>query len=181
MNELCKHSSKQLGLIFRKFYIRHSSSSTLMRLYVSCVRSRLEYACPAWDPHFVTLISALENTQKYVLRIFTKNWSGDYSSLLECTDLPKLSVRRCYLKLCLFYQVKNGTFTFPNVPLRRHYILPCLRSFESIQFECPVVHTDAFKFSYFPHAISLWNSLPVDIQCCPSLYSFKRNVVSIFV
>ena len=48
-----------------------SSTCTFMSVFLSSVYAVLDqYACPAWDSHFVTLISALENIQKYALREF---------------------------------------------------------------------------------------------------------------
>ena len=45
---------------------------------------------------------------------------------------------------------------------------------DSILFERPAVNTDAYKFSFLPHAISTWNALPPDIQNSSSLYSIHN-------
>ena len=48
IEETCKSASKQIGLIYRIFYL-HSSQATLRSLYVSLVHSKLEYAAPVWS------------------------------------------------------------------------------------------------------------------------------------
>ena len=84
---ICKNARRKLGLMYRLFY-QHSSTVTLRQLYISCVRSQLEYACPVWDPHHATVVAALDKVQKFALRLCTTNWShSNYSSLLEQCDL----------------------------------------------------------------------------------------------
>ena len=137
---ICKNARKKLGFMYRLFY-QHSSLATLKELYISCVRSQLEYACPVWDPHLRTAVAALEKVQKFALRLCTKKWAhSNYSSLLEQCYLPTLETRRLYLKLCYLYQVINGNFTFPNAPLVRCALPPVLRNAGSIrlkrQYDC---------------------------------------------
>ena len=86
IEETCKGASKQIGLIYRLFCL-HSSQATLRSLYVSLVRSKLEYAAPVWDPQQSTLCHTLEKTKKFALKVFTKNWSS-YANHLNLTNLP---------------------------------------------------------------------------------------------
>ena len=67
IEETCKSASKHFVLIYRIFYL-HSSQATLRSLYVSLVRSKLEYAAPVWDPQQTTLRHTLEKTKKCVLK-----------------------------------------------------------------------------------------------------------------
>ena len=140
MEVTCKSATKKLGLAFRKFY-KHSSPAALKQLYLSYVRSQLEYASPVWVPHYSTLISALEKVQKFALRICTRNWNSDYTNLLRDCNLPALSTRRLYLKLCFLHQVINENFVFPNAPLTRRNIPLNLRNSDSLQFKRALVQT----------------------------------------
>ena len=72
VGEACKVTSKQVGVIYRKFY-RHSSSETLLQLYMSFIRPRLEYAAPVWDPNLQTLAYAVEKVQTFALKMCLKN------------------------------------------------------------------------------------------------------------
>ena len=118
VEETCRSTTKQIGMIYRKFY-RFSSQDTLKQLYLSHVRSKLEYAAPVWDPQQVTLSEKLEKVQKFALKVATKTWNSSYDHLLTITNLPALTTRRSreYLKLSYLYQIVNGSFSFPGAPL----------------------------------------------------------------
>ena len=124
---MCRNACKQVGIIYRQFY-GHSSLECLRQLYISLVRSKLEYAAPVWDPHQKTNSHKIEKVQKFALKICTKLWNMDYDSLLDTVDLPSLSTRRLYLKLSYLYQVINGNFKFPDPPLERRICPLNLRS-----------------------------------------------------
>ncbi len=176
IDAMCRNACKQVGILYRQFY-GHSSPDCLRQLYISLVRSKLEYAAPVWDPHQQTSIHKLEKVQKFALRVCTKLWTRDYDSLLDTMDLPSLSIRRLYLKLSYLYQVINGHFKFPVSPLERRVCPLNLRSTANIQFERPICRTNAFANSFFPDVISKWNDLPLELQESISILSFKRNVL----
>ena len=71
IEEICKSSTKQIGMIYRKFY-QYSSQETLLHLYVTLIRTHLEYAAPVWDPSHHSLIHAVE---KFAIRMCFKSWS----------------------------------------------------------------------------------------------------------
>jgi len=48
ISEICSRARRQAGIIYHKFY-GHTSSSTLLQLYLTFVRPLLEYAAPVWD------------------------------------------------------------------------------------------------------------------------------------
>ena len=56
--------------------------------------------------YFKKDIQALENMQKFALRVWSKSWSSDYATLL---DTPTLSDRRETLKLCLLFNILTGS------------------------------------------------------------------------
>ena len=45
-----KKARQKIGILYRKYY-QHATPSTMLQLYLSCIRRDLEYAVPAWDPH----------------------------------------------------------------------------------------------------------------------------------
>ena len=153
-----------LCIILYRFFCQHSS------LYTSYVCSQLEYACPVWDPYQTTAVAALEKVKKFALRLCSKNWlyNCDYSSLLRQCNLPTLESRRLYL-----YQIINRNYTFSNAPLIRCTLPPGLRNTGSTQFKRPICSIDAHLFSFFPHIISKWNTLPCEVQSRDTLSSFK--------
>jgi len=131
----------------------HTSSSTLLQLYLTFLQPLLEYAAPVWDPYQLGLSESL---QKFALRMCMRDWNADYATLLESCNLPTLASRRHYLKLCFLYQVIQGEFDFPGAPIVRRNLplnlrtLPLnLSAFLLLQ---PFVHSNAHQFSFFsPH------------------------------
>ena len=99
--------------------------------------------------------------KKFALKVYTRNWAIDYGSLLKFCNLPTLASRRQYLKLCFLYQVIDGTFIFPNVPIARHSITLNLRGTSSpFLLYRLLTCTNAYQYSFFPTCISLWDKLP---------------------
>ena len=85
-------------------------------VYNSLIRPHLEYACTIWDPHLRKDIQALENVQKFALRVCSKSWSSDYATLLDTLSIPTLSDRRDTLKLCLLFNILTDRVTYPSCP-----------------------------------------------------------------
>ena len=76
-----KHPSIVVGL---------TSSSILpqCRLYLSCIRPHLEYACSVRDPYLTIERSLLEDVQKFACNVWCKNWHIDYESMLTHLNIP---------------------------------------------------------------------------------------------
>ena len=108
---IIKKARKVLGLIYRNFY-RHSSTETILHLYVTLVRPILEYASSIWDPPSPTVSSQLEAVQHFGLKIAFKSWSIPYHHLLNLSHLTSLSHRRFKFKIVLLFKIKeNLSFT----------------------------------------------------------------------
>ena len=87
-------------------YYQHADQQTLRQLYMSIVRPHMEYAAPVWDPHLRKDQDLLESTQKFTCKMMTKTWDRGYDDeLLNMTNLPSLTGRRLYLKLCSLYKI----------------------------------------------------------------------------
>ena len=104
--QISKKARKQAGIIYRTFY-KYSNPDCLKQLYLSFVRSYLEYAAPVWDPYCSSHVDILEKVQKFALRICYKAWKEQYTSLLERSGLQPLAIQRKLLKLCYLYQVMS--------------------------------------------------------------------------
>ena len=172
ISKICNKTRRLVGLIYRKFY-KYSSSETLLKLYTSFIRPHLEYACIAWDPYLKKDITALEDVQKFALKMCTKSWDQDYQTLLTITNLPSLESRRHQAKLCHLFKIANAQTYFPDAPLTNrthHYAVRSSRehSLMPIQF-----HSNQFGKSYFPSTINAWNSLPSSTHSSTSIAAFK--------
>ena len=121
----------------------------MLKLYTSLVRAHTEYTSVIWDPHLSKDILALENTQKFALRVFLKDWRADYDLLLNQAHLPRLSSRRKFLKLCLLYKIFTGKVIYHDFPLVRWSSPYPNRLQNSLQLSPLYARTDYFKFSFF--------------------------------
>ena len=97
---VCAKARRMLGLIYRHFYANCNSAS-LLKLYISLVRPRLEYACPVWSPNSVTAIAQVQRVQKLALKIVSGEWNTGYYDLLARFQIPTLERRRSELSLSL--------------------------------------------------------------------------------
>jgi Reverse transcriptase (RNA-dependent DNA polymerase) len=114
---------------------------TLKALYVSLVRSRLEYACCVWQPFYVVHIDRIERIQekfiKYALRRLGWNANSDlppYHSRCGLINLETLEIRRDIARIMYVFDILSGKvssapllaevgFRIPSYATRRHEFL----------------------------------------------------------
>ena len=174
ITSICSKAKKILGLIYRRFY-GSADQTTLKQLYLSLVHPHLEYACQIWDPHLVKDQKMLENVEKFGCRLAAHHWDASYQELLELFELQPLEQRRLHLKLGLMFKIIHKLCYFPNVPPIRDD-LPSLRDVHSLPLDPPFAHTNAYKYSFFPHTMSAWNSLTNECVTSTSYSSFMRQL-----
>ena len=122
----------------------------------------------------------LERVQKFTLRMCTRDWNADYATLLHSSNLPTLANRRHYLKLCFLYQVIQGQFNLPGAPVVRRNLPLKLKNNSTFLLLRPVTCSNAHQFSFFPHFIYLWNSLPLQyivVTLCTPLNVLYCNLI----
>ena len=107
----------------------------------------------------------------------TMQWDASYQELLvnELFELQPLEQRRLHLKLGLLFKILHQLCYFPSVPTIRN-CMPSLRISHSLQVDPPFAHTNAFKYSFFPHTMSAWNSLSNESVTSSSYSSFMRQL-----
>ena len=93
----------------------YSNAEVMLKLYLTIVRPHLDYAAQVWHPYQAKNITALENVQKFALRICSRSYDTNYQDLLDCYHLPSLENRRIYLSLCTFYKIVNSIIFSPSI------------------------------------------------------------------
>ena len=63
-------------MMYRNLY-EHSSSNTLLKLYLTTIRPYLENVSPVWNPFHKGEIEGIESIQKFTLRMCLKFWNLD--------------------------------------------------------------------------------------------------------
>ena len=137
---ICRKSKQLIGILYRLFYC-HSSPSSLFKLYSTLVCPQLEYCSFVWDPSSSASISKLEDVQFFALKLCSKNWSTNYSSLLQFFNCPLLSSHRTNSKLISLFKILHGHMFFPSNSFRPLIVLPgSLALFTLVSF-LSLIHT----------------------------------------
>jgi len=84
---LLKEAYKTLGLI-RRIFQNARVVQTKKLLYLTLVRSKLQYCSPIWRPQFMNDIKNIENIQRRVTKSILNDYSSDYKSQLIKLNLP---------------------------------------------------------------------------------------------
>ena len=143
------------GFLYRN--LRQCPSHIKAMCYKSMVRPILEYASSVWDPHTNVNIQRLESVQRRAARFCLNDLSrySSVTSMLSTLNLPSLQSRRKSTKLITMYKIINGDLHIPS-----NSLIPNPRDSRSGYFTQLQCRTDSYKFSFFPTAIKLWNTLP---------------------
>ena len=171
--------SKRIGILRSLKY--RLSRSKLRAIYISHIRSKLEYCDVVWDGLCNAAQSmALEQLQRDAIRIFTGltlYCKAEYLYLES--GLDTLKERRKIHRLILLHKILN-TPVLSNLRLR----LPLLlndqqarhgRHVMSFHFEGnPRIET--FKKSFIYLTCSEWNDLPMELRSIRCIHSFKYHI-----
>ena len=99
--------------------------------------------------------------------------------MLTMLDIPLLSSRHVANKLVTLYKIINDYFYFPSnifVPSPSSY---SHRSYPS--FLLPFCRTNYCLYSFVPHVITVWNSLPFCKNCYICSFLQKRYLYPFFL
>ena len=91
--------------------------------------------------------------------------------MLSTLNLPSLQSRRKTAKLIILYKIINGDLHIPS-----NSLIPNPRHSRKGYFTQLQSRTDSYKFSFFPTAIKLWNSLSLPVINSCNLNQFCNNI-----
>lgn len=77
--------------------------------------------------------------------------------------------------LTLFYKIQNNLVDF-KFPKEMSLNTSRCRKSHMLTYNLFPTRIDAFKHSFFPRTIPIWNSLPADVATSHSLASFKERL-----
>ena len=113
-------ANQQLAFVRRN--IRTRSSTTKEKLFNTLVLPHIEYAATVWDPHISNQKHSVEMVQRRAARWVTNRHhnTSSVSGMLYTLGWRSLEHRRATIRLCMLYQIYNGSIGIPHDP----YILP---------------------------------------------------------
>ena len=153
VNAICKKASKRLYAL-RLLRRNALSDSVLVKVYCTCVRPILEYACEVWHNNLpVYLSNQVEQIQKRALRVIFPSLTYDQAMLTA--NLPSLHDRRSTLCNRLFHHMLDPSHKL-NSLVPPHRVNECnLRRNRS--FKVPVCRTDRFHKSFVPSSATIYD------------------------
>ena len=180
IDKIIAKANKTLGMIRR--VTDHAFGSSIRRdLYISLVRSQLEYCSQVWSPYTKRNVCRIESVQRRGTKFILNDYTSSYENrLIECKLLP-LSYRRECLDLQFLFKAYMGEtdcniLNFMKVNPRQ------LRGAAHgiFDFILPLSKTDAFKFSYFNRVAKLWNTLAYGTRACNTVSTFKTHLKKLY-
>lgn len=173
---IAKSARSMIGAVTRQLG-RHVHPNVLSTIYTSCIRSKLEYGAPAWDPINETDKASLERAQVFAMRHCLRDWMIDEIDGLRRLGWQKLENRRRQLKLIQLYKFYNDLQYFPfkfqlasEVKGRQMD-----RTTLPHQLYLPVDNRRSFDQNFISSAGSLWNGL--DYNCAIAPFPVFRDFI----
>ena len=153
------------------------SATTLMPLYQSLVRSRLEYCCPLWNPSKIEDIKQLEAVQRTLTSKISEVRHLSYWDRLKALKLMSLQRRR--ERYCIIQVYKIYRNLTPN-DLQMEFVEstrrgPCCK-IPPLSRTCRPKIQKKYDESFRINGAKLWNAVPKVIRQKPSLGSFKSSL-----
>ena len=176
VREVKSKASKILGLLRRNLF--SCSNYVKEQAYNSLVRSCDEYASPCWSPFEKQHIASIESIQRAAARFVCSDYSR-YSSVTGMTQSlgwDDLEKRRNVESVMMMYKVVNNLVLIP-LPNSVQPSYSRTRANHPYKFMHIFANSNAYKHSFFPRVIPLWNSLPGNAVCAESVGSFRAGLV----
>ena len=147
--------------------------------YHSLVRSVLEYAATAWDPHLLKDINNLEMVQRRAARFTLNNYTYDSSvtAMLKLLDWQDLRSRREDQRLILFYKIIHGLVMVPvdDSEVLKHADTRT-RAAHNFKFKTIRATTNNYKHSFFVATTPAWYNLPTDVAESTTIEMFESRL-----
>lgn len=177
---------KVLGFL-RRNCSEFTDPNTLKLVYISLVRSKLEYASPVWSPRCDIHISRVERVQrkflKFVVSLVTMvNPLPTYELKCSWLGIQTLEFRRKVQSAVLVFDIINGGIDCPDLlSLIPFYVQP--RSLRYVEiFNVPCHRTNYALNSTLTRAFTCLNTININqqresnqqIEFCTSKFCFKN-------
>ena len=123
--DIIQKANKMLGIIKRNF--RNIGLKTLLFLYKSMVRSKLEYAQNVWSPYKMKYIERIEKVQRRATKLLPNLSKMSYEGRLRKIGLPTLAYRRVRGDMIEVYKRLHGLYDIdgcPNLHLATYKVRP---------------------------------------------------------
>lgn len=178
ISNIVNKANRMMGIIRRTF--DKLEPEIFKPIFVTLVRSILEYGQAVWSPYKKGTIRKIESVQ----RVATKKVNGlqhlSYPERLKTLKLSTLRFRRMRGDAIEAYKIIHNIYD-AEVSLDLQRANQQTRGHRLKLFLERTHRLDIRKHSFRNRIPSLWNSLPEHVVCAPSLDSFKARLDKFWV
>ena len=172
---IAKKSKQISGWVLNTFYSR--DRVTMLTLFNSLVRSRLEFGCEVWNPYLKKDIVFIEQVQ----RSFTHKIIGmrtlDYWQRLKELKIMSLQRRRERIIIMHVWKIKNRVY--PNSIDLEFKLHKRSNAMRAVLKPLPRIRgklLNLFENSFGINACKLWNILPACLTHIDSITAFTKQL-----
>ena len=146
-------------------------------VYTTFVRPHLEFAAPAWSPHLVRDIQAIEKVQRRALRSISGLRHLSYKDRLQETKLSTLYERRQRGDLIQLFKIRNefDKKTWPSFDSHNNGHRTSSR-YHGDQIRREITANTARHNFFINRTASIWNRLPPEAIASNNVNSFKNRI-----
>jgi len=162
-----------LGMIKRSFVNRERQ--TILTLYKSVVRPKLEYCIQAWRPHLAKDIELMERVQHRATKLISSLRKETYENRIKLLGLTTLETRRLRGDLIEAFKIMKG---FEDISWNNFFKMSSSKQLRghSLKLYKPSFRLDIRKYFFSQRVINEWNLLPDELMECTTVNNFKKKL-----
>jgi len=132
-----------------------------------------------WETY--STINVIKNVQRHAARFVTNNYSryASVTEMLSSLECPTLSRCRNEQKAIMLFKIINHHVDINAT----NFLIPISNDHNTrghnMRFSRPMTRVDLYKFSFFPSAIKIWNSLPQYVIDSSKIEQFKHRLAGL--
>ncbi len=175
MAEKVKKANSVLGAIRRSF--EYLDSEIFKKLYTALVRPHIEYAHQVWSPHKKMDIDTIENMQRRATKLIPGMDNLSYIERLKKLKLPTLSYRRTRGDMIEVFKLLNNMYYYDStnlLTLRDTSSTYTRGNSKKLYKTRP--RLDIRKYSFSNRVVDTWNSLPDEVVCAETIFTFEKRL-----
>ena len=173
INDITKKASQMMGIIRRSFI--ELSPSVFRPLYISLVRSRLEYAQCIWSPYTKGEIARLERVQRNATKQVNGFKNLSYEERLQKLRLPTLTYRRKRGDMIEVFKLTHEMYD-EEVKLDLPMANDARRGHRYKLYKQRTLNLDIRKYCFTNRVVETWNLLPSEVVESDSINTFKNRI-----
>jgi hypothetical protein len=178
VDKIISTANKMLGLIKRSVGFK-APKHVKKQLYISLVRSQLEYCTSAWSGTTKHNVTNIERVQRTATRYILDYPDMSYKARLKKLNLLPLSYRRDITDVNFMFKCLNNIYDVDlsnYVKFTKDSTVNTRNSADATRLCVPQCRTSTFMKSYFNRISYTWNSLPSFLRSCNEFLTFKRQL-----